>query len=38
MRQAPDRLVRIDSSQEPADVRRQIDTALTRFGLGLGER
>jgi len=38
MRQAPDRFVRIDSSQEPADVRRQIDTALTRFGLGLGER
>jgi dTMP kinase len=37
MAQAPDRFVRIDSSQEPADVRRQIDSALAARGIaGLG--
>jgi dTMP kinase len=37
MAQAPDRFVRIDSSQEPADVRHQIDSALAARGIpGLG--
>jgi dTMP kinase len=39
MAQAPGRFVRIDSSHEPADVRRQIDVALAEHGiLELGGR
>ena len=33
MTQAPGRFVRIDSSQEPANVRRQIDSALAERGI-----
>ena len=33
MAQAPDRFVRIDSAQDPADVRRQIDRALAERGI-----
>jgi dTMP kinase len=33
MTQAPDRIVRIDSAQDPADVQRQIDLALAERGI-----
>ena len=33
MAQAPDRFVRIDSAQDPDDVRRQIDLALAERGI-----